>query len=42
MRGHESIRHDDKAVSRLAPQSDDGRFNFYVAMNGRSDWSDLE
>jgi hypothetical protein len=42
-RGREStIRRDDKAASRLAPQSDDGRFNFCVAMNGRDDWHDLE
>jgi hypothetical protein len=42
MRGHECIRRDDKAASRLAPKSDDGRFNLYVVMNGRSDWHDLE
>ena len=42
MRSHEWIRHDDKAASRLAPQGDDGRFDFYVAMNGRNDWLDLE
>jgi hypothetical protein len=46
MHGHEYIRHDDKATSRLAPQGDDGRFDVYVAMNGRneigailSDWA---
>jgi hypothetical protein len=42
MRGHEGIRHDDKAGSRLAPKGDDGRFDLYVAMNGRNDWLDLE
>jgi hypothetical protein len=42
MRGHECIRQDDKAASRLAPKGDDGRFDLCVAMNGRSDWSDLE
>jgi hypothetical protein len=42
MSAHKSIRHDDKAASRLAPQGRDGRFDFYVAMNGRSDWLDLE
>ena len=39
---HEHIRYDDKAASRLAPQGDDGGFDFYVAMNRRSDWRDLE
>jgi hypothetical protein len=39
---HESIRHDDKAASRLAPKGDDGRFDLCVAMNGRNDWHDLE
>jgi hypothetical protein len=33
MRPHESIRHDDKTASRLAPKGDDGRFDLYVAMN---------
>src|SRR5215831_12282325 len=28
--------------SRLAPQGRDGRFDFYVAINGGSDWHDLE
>ena len=42
MRNHEYIRHDDKAASRLAPKGRDGRFDFYVAVNGRSDWHDLE
>src|SRR6516225_9933846 len=37
MRDHEYIRHDDKAASRLAPKGDDGRFDVYVAVNGRSD-----
>ena len=42
MRRHESIRQDDKAASRLAPKGDDGRFNLYFVMNGRSDCLDLE
>jgi hypothetical protein len=33
---------DDKAAARLAPKGDDGRFDLYVAMNGRNDWHDLE
>jgi hypothetical protein len=38
MRGREStIRHDDKAASRLAPKGDDRRFDLFVVMNGRSD-----
>jgi hypothetical protein len=37
-----SIRHDDKAASRLAPKGDDGRFDLHVAMNGGNDWHDLE
>jgi hypothetical protein len=37
MRVDESIRSDDKAASRVAPKGDDGRFDFYVAVNGRSD-----
>jgi len=32
---HEHVRHDEKAASRLAPKGDDGRFDFYVGMNGR-------
>jgi hypothetical protein len=35
-------RYDDKAASRLAPKGRDGRFDFYVAMNGCNDWLDLE
>jgi hypothetical protein len=31
------IPHDDEAASRLAPKGGDGRFDLYVAMNGRSD-----
>jgi hypothetical protein len=31
-----------KAASRLAPNGDDGRFDFYVAMNGRFDRLHLE
>ena len=42
MRGHERIRNDDKAASRLAPKGDDGRFDFCVAVNECSDWHDLE
>ena len=38
----ECTPHDEKAASRLAPQGDDGRFDFFVAMNGRNDWLDLE
>jgi hypothetical protein len=37
MRDRKYIRHDDKAASRLAPKGDDGRFDFYVAVNGRND-----
>jgi hypothetical protein len=35
MRDCEYIRHDDKPASRLALKGDDGRFDFYVALNGR-------
>jgi hypothetical protein len=42
MQARESIRHDDKAASHLAPQGDDGRFDLCVATNGRNDWRDLE
>jgi hypothetical protein len=42
MQDRECIRHDDKAASRLAAKGDDGRFDFYVSVNGRSDWHDLE
>jgi hypothetical protein len=42
MRLREYIRDDDKAASRLAPKHDDGPFDLYIAMNGRSDWHDLE
>ena len=41
MLGRKSIRDEDKAASRLAPKGGDGRFDFYVAMNGRRDWRDL-
>jgi hypothetical protein len=34
MHGHEHIRHDEKAASRLALKGDDGRFDLYVAMTG--------
>jgi hypothetical protein len=40
-RRREYIRHDDKAASRLASKGGDGRFDFYVTMNGRNDWHDL-
>jgi hypothetical protein len=42
MHGHECIWHEDKTASRLAPKGDDGRFDLYVGVNGRSDWLDLE
>src|SRR5215471_7547552 len=42
MHGREYIRYDDKAASGLMPKGDDGHFNFYVAMNGRTDWHNLE
>jgi hypothetical protein len=42
MRARERIRDEDKAASRLAPQGDDGRFDLSVAVNGCSDWYDLE
>jgi hypothetical protein len=43
MEARECIRHDDKAAaSRLAPEGRDGRFDLRVAMNGCSDWHDLE
>ena len=38
----EYTRHDDKAASRLAPEGVDGRFDLYVAVNGRGDCHDLE
>jgi hypothetical protein len=37
MRDHEYIRYDDEAASWLAPEGHDGRFDVYVAVNGRSD-----
>ena len=37
MQVREQIRQNDEAASRLAPQGDDGLFDFYVAMNGRND-----
>src|SRR5262249_11883942 len=42
MHAHESIRHDDKAASRLAAKGDDGGLDLCVAMNGGNDWHDLE
>jgi hypothetical protein len=41
MGDHESIRHDDKAASRLAPKGDECRFDLCVAMNVRNDRVDL-
>jgi hypothetical protein len=41
MREHES-RHGYKAASGLAPQGNDGRFDFCVAMSGGNDWLDIE
>ena len=40
MHGCEQVRHGDKAASGLAPKGVDGRFDLYVAMNGRNDWHD--
>jgi hypothetical protein len=42
MRVRERIRHDDKAASGLAPKGGGGRFDLFVAMNGRSGWLDLQ
>ena len=42
MPDRECIPYGDKAASRLAPKGDDGRFDLYVAMNGRNDRLDLE
>jgi hypothetical protein len=42
MRARECIRQYDKAASRLASKSDDGRFDLYVTVNGRNDWRELE
>jgi hypothetical protein len=42
LRGREQIGNDDKAASRLAPKAEDGRFEFYLAMNGRNAWHDFE
>jgi hypothetical protein len=43
MREREStIRQAHKAASRLAPKGNDGHFDLFVAMNGRSDCRDLE
>jgi hypothetical protein len=39
---HESARHLDAPSSRLAPKGDNGRFDLGVAVNGRSDWLDIE
>jgi hypothetical protein len=33
----EYLGHDDKAAPRLAPKAYDGRFDFYIAVNGRND-----
>jgi hypothetical protein len=37
MPDHEWASDRNKAASRLAPQSGDGRFDVFVAMNGRRD-----
>jgi hypothetical protein len=37
MRERECIWDDNKAASWLTPKRDDGRFDFYLAVNGRSD-----
>jgi hypothetical protein len=42
MREREYIRHDDEAASWLAPKGRDSRVDFYVAVNGGSDYLDLE
>ena len=42
MRGIEWFPLDDKATSRLAPQGNDGGFDFHVAVNGRNDRLDLQ
>jgi hypothetical protein len=42
MRGRECARRHDKAATWLAPKGIDGRFNFYVTMNGCNQWHDLE
>jgi hypothetical protein len=42
MRDREYFRDDDETASRLAPKGGDGRFDFCVAANGRTDWHDLE
>jgi hypothetical protein len=42
MRGIEWLPLDDKAASRLAPQGNDGGFDFHVAVNGRNDRLDLQ
>jgi hypothetical protein len=42
MPDRECLPKDDKTASRLAPNADDGRFDFCVAMNGRHDQLDLE
>jgi hypothetical protein len=42
MRDQECVRHHDKAASGLAPKGRDGRFDVYVATNGRKDQHYLE
>jgi hypothetical protein len=42
MHVREHIRHDDKPASPLAPNGDDGGFDFSIAMNGRNDCCYLE
>ena len=42
MYGREYVRYYDKAASRLPPKGDDGRLDLCVAVNGRSNWLDLQ
>jgi hypothetical protein len=39
---HECICHDDKTALWLAPKGRDGGFDLCIAMNGRSDWREIE
>ena len=42
MHDRECIPRDDQTASWLAPKGVDGRFDLYVAVNGRHDLLDLE
>jgi hypothetical protein len=42
MHGRECIRGNDKATVPLAPNVPDGRFDLYIAVNGRNDWREFE